>query len=62
MARNEGLSDDAIRERISDLGATSYVVESDKFGFKADMQFESFQHQAKHRISNRGLIAEFLML
>lgn len=57
VARNEGLSDEAIREKILDLGATSYVAESSENGFKAGMQFKSFHYQAKHRISDRGLVA-----
>lgn len=55
------LSDEAIRERISDLGLTSYVAESNEDEFKAGMQFESFHCQAKYRVSNRELVG-FLML
>lgn len=62
MVRHEGLSDDAIQERISELGATSYVTESDEEGFKVGTQFESFYYQARHWISDRGLIIGFLML
>lgn len=62
MARHEGLSDEAIRERISNLKAISYVAESDENGFKVGIQFKSFHYQAKYQVFDRGLLASFLML
>lgn len=43
VARYEGLSDYVIRERISDLEATSYIVESDEEDFKAGTILKSFR-------------------
>lgn len=62
VARNDGLSDEAIQERILNLEATSCITKSDEDRFKAGTQFKSFHYQARHRVSDRGLIARFLML
>ena len=41
---------------------TSYVTESSEDTFKPDTVFDSFHHQAKIPISDRALLAGFLML
>ena len=48
-------------ERISE-SVTSYTTESNKDTFKPDTVFDSFHHQAKTLISDRALLAGFLML
>ena len=50
-------TDEKITERIS-----SYTIESNEDTFKSDMVFESFHHQAQIPISDRALLAGFLML
>lgn len=42
VARHEGLSEEAIRERMSDLEATSYIAKLDEEGFKIGTRFQSF--------------------
>lgn len=48
VTRHEVLNDDAIQERILDLGAVSHIVEPDKDGLKMGTQFERFHYQAKY--------------
>ena len=56
------LSTDAeIEERIN-VFTSSYTTESNEDIFKPDVVFESFHHQAKIPISDRALLAEFLMI
>ena len=50
-----------IVEIISE-SVTSYVTESNEDTFKPDTDFDSFHHQAKISISDRALLAGFLML
>ena len=50
-----------IMERISE-SVTSYATESIQETFKSDTVFDSFHHQAMIPISNRALLAGFLML
>ena len=54
-------SDEEIAERI-DASVSSYTTESNEDTFKPDTIFESFHHQAQIPISNRALLAGFLML
>ena len=54
-------SDEEIAERI-DASVSSYTTESNEDTFKPDMVFESFHHQARVPISDRALLAGFLML
>jgi len=54
-------SDEEIAERIN-ASVSSYTTESNGDTFKPDMVFESFHHQAQILISNRALLAGFLML
>lgn len=51
-----------IKAQIVNVGATSYVIESNKDGFKAGTSFQCFHYQAQTHISNRGLIAGYLMI
>ena len=44
------------------MAVSSYTTESNEDTFKADTVFESFLHQAKILISDRALLAGFLML
>lgn len=55
------LNQTAIEALIANLGVTSYITELDENGFKASTDVQSF-HQAQIPISDRGLIADFLML
>ena len=48
-------------ERIS-ASTSSYTTESNEHIFKPDTLFESFHHQARIPISDRVLLASFLML
>jgi len=50
-----------INERIS-TAVSSYTTESNEDTFKPDMVFESFRHQAENPISDRAMLAGFLML
>jgi len=54
-------TDAEITERISE-SVTSYTTESNKDTFKADTVFNSFHQQARIPISDRALLAGFLML
>ena len=54
-------TDEKIAERIN-ASASSYTTESNKDTFKPDTVFESFHHQAQVPISDRALLAGFLML
>ena len=53
--------DEEIAERIN-ASASSYTTESNEDTFKPDTVFESFHHQARVPISDRALLAGFLML
>jgi len=48
-------------ERISE-SVSSYTTKSNEDTFKSDTVFESFHHQARTLISNRALLAGFLLL
>jgi len=50
-----------IAERVSE-SMTSYITESNEDTFKTDTIFNSFHYQAKIPISDRALLAGFLML
>ena len=54
-------SDEEITERI-DASVDSYTTESNEDTFKPDTVFESFHHQSWVPISNRALLAGFLIL
>jgi len=54
-------SDEEIAERI-DASVSSYTTESNEDTFKPDTVLESFHHQARVPISDRALLAGFLML
>ena len=54
-------TDEEIAERIN-ASASSYTTESNEDTFKLDTIFESFHYQAKIPMSNRALLAGFLML
>ena len=54
-------TDAEIAERIFE-SMTSYVTESNEDTFKLDTLFDSFHHQAKIPISDKALLARFLML
>jgi len=54
-------TDTEIIERISE-SVTSYTIESNENTIKHDTVFDSFHHPAKIPISNRALLAGFLML
>jgi len=54
-------TDEEIAERIN-ASASSYTTESNEDTFKPDTVFESFHHQARVPISDRALLAGFLML
>ena len=53
-------TDEEIIEGIS-ASTSSYTTESNKDILKPDMIFESFHHQTKVPISDRALLAGFLM-
>ena len=53
--------DEEIFERIS-ASTNSYTTESNEDIFRPDTVFESFHHQARIPISDRALLAGFLML
>ena len=53
--------DAEIKERI-DTSTSLYTIESNENTFRPGTVFESFHHQAKAPISNRALLAGFLML
>lgn len=59
MARYEGLSEDAIRERISNLEATSCVAESDEEGFKADTKSKASITKLDNEFQIRGSLVDF---
>ena len=61
IGRLKVATDDEIDERISQT-VGSYTTESAEDAFKADTTFESFHHQARTPISDRALLAGFLML
>ena len=54
-------TDEEIAERI-DASASSYTTESNEDTFKPNTVFESFHHQTRVPISDRVLLAGFLML
>ena len=54
-------TDAKIKERIS-ASTSSYTTESAEDIFRLGIVFDSFHHQAKIPISNRALLARFLML
>jgi len=54
-------TDEEIFERIS-ASTSSYTTESNEDTFKPDTVFKSFHHQAKVLMSDRALLAVFLML
>ena len=54
-------TDEEIAERIN-ASTSSYTTESNEDTFKRDMIFESFHHQVRIPISDRALLAGFLML
>ena len=54
-------TDEEIEERIS-ASNSSYTTESNGDTFKPDVVFESFHHQARVSISDRALLAGFLMI
>ena len=54
-------TDEEIAERIN-ASVSSYTTESNEDTFKPDTVFESFHHQARVPISDRALLAGFLML
>ena len=53
-------TDEEITERIS-ASTSSYTTESNEDTFKPDIVFESFHYQARIPISDRALLAGFLM-
>ena len=54
-------TNEEIAERIN-TSANSFTTESNEDTFRPDTIFESFHHQAKTPISDRALLAGFLML
>ena len=54
-------TDEEIAERIN-ASTSSYTTESNKDTFRPDTVFGSFHHQARVSISDRALLAGFLML
>ena len=54
-------TNEEIAERIC-ASTSFYITESNEDTFKPDLIFESFHHQAKTSISDRVLLAGFLML
>ena len=54
-------TDEKIEERIS-ASTSSYTMESNENTFKPDVVFESFHHQARVPISDKALLAGFLMV
>jgi len=54
-------TDEEIIERIN-ASTSSYITESKEDTFRPDTVFESFHHQARVPISDRALLAGFLML
>ena len=60
MSRLAPSTDAEIKERI-DASVSSYTTESNEDTFKPDMVFKSFHHHARIPISDRALLAWFLM-
>ena len=54
-------TDEEIAERI-DASVSSYTTELNEDTFRPDTVFESFHHQGRIPISDRALLAGFLML
>ena len=54
-------TDEEITKRIN-ASTSSYTTESNEDTFGPDTVFESFHHQARIPISDRALLAGFLML
>jgi len=61
MTRLAPNTDVEITERIN-VSTSSCTTESNEDTFKPDTVFESFHHQAKIPMSDRALLAGFLML
>jgi len=61
MSRLAPSNDEEIFKRIS-ASISSYNTESNEDTFKPDTVFESFHHQAKVLMSDRAMLAGFLML
>jgi len=61
VTRLDPSTKEEITERIS-ASTSSYTIESNEDTFKPDTVFESFHHQAKILISDRALLAGFLIL
>jgi len=61
MTRLAPSTNEEIFKRIS-ASTSSYITESNEDTFKPDTVFESFHHQAKVPMSDRALLAGFLML
>jgi len=55
------IKDAEIKEKIN-ASTTLYTIESNEDTFRPGTIFESFHYQAKSPISNRSLLAGFLML
>ena len=51
-----------VEDRIDAASDKFYTTESNEDGFDPDLVFESFHHQARTPISDRALLAGFLML
>ena len=60
MTSLDPCTDEEINERIS-ASTSSYTTESNEDTFKANTVFESFHHQTWTPISDRALLAGFLM-
>ena len=61
MTRLAPSTDEQIFKRTS-ASTSSYTTNSNEDTFKPDTVFESFHHQAKVPMSERALLAGFLML
>ena len=61
VSRLVAITDVEITKRIFEF-VISYVTESNEDTFTPDTVFDSFHHQAKISISDRALLAGFLML
>ena len=55
-------SDEEIEDRVAQASEGFYTTESNEDAFEPDTVFESYHHQARVPISDRALLAGFLLL
>jgi hypothetical protein len=61
VSRCGACTDEELAERVAET-MEFYITDSDEDVFKAGIVFESFHRQAQTPISDKALVADFLML